>query len=85
MLRGRLVSRILVALMLIALAASPSDRGRGSDSRRPAAPPRIVQEDEGFHWADAAVGGAAALGLVLVLAGGDALRARRNGRGGLRG
>ena len=85
MLGRRLVSWTLVALMLVALGASSPDRERASDSRRPAPPPRIVQEDDGFHWRDAAVGGAAALGLVLLLAGGDALRARRRERGWLRG
>jgi hypothetical protein len=88
---------MLIALMLVALAASspdwastssardrPENGRRASDSRPLPGPPRIVQEDHGFHWRDAAVGGAAALGLILVLAGGDALRARRHERGWLR-
>jgi hypothetical protein len=89
---------MLVALALVAIAAgSPvladgappqgrSASGRGaSDSRRSAPAPRIVVEHDGFHWRDAAVGGAAALGLVLVLAGGDVLWARRRERRRLRG
>jgi hypothetical protein len=83
---GHFVTRLLIALMLVALAASSPDWASTSAARdRPAPPPRIVQEDDGFHWRDAAVGGAAALGLILVLAGGDALRARRRERGWLRG
>jgi hypothetical protein len=42
-------------------------------------------EDDRFHWRDAAVGGAAALGLVLLLAGADVLWARRRERRRLRG
>lgn len=95
---GRFVTGVLIALMLVALAASspdwastspvrdrPQNERRASDLRRPNGPPRIVQEDDGFHWRDAAVGGAAAVGLILVLAGGDALRVRRRQRGWLRG
>jgi hypothetical protein len=35
---------------------------------------RVVQEPDGFDWGDAGVGGAAALALVLLVAGGSALR-----------
>jgi hypothetical protein len=95
---GHLLTRMLVVLVLLALAASSpisaegwpardrsSSARRASDSQRPPRAPRIVVEDDRFHWRDAAVGGAAALGLVLLLAGADVLWARRRERRRLRG
>ena len=81
---------LLVALLLAALlpgiaGALPPRTGATSrpdvtSPRRPTPPPRVVEYDRGFQWEDALVGGASALGFVLVFAGGGSLRARRRAR-----
>ena len=56
----------IVAALVVAggLIGPPLARGA-----RPASRPVIVRvERSGFHWADAGIGAAAALGVVLVLA-----------------
>ncbi len=54
------------------------ERGRPGDSRifgpSEPAPVQIVQVPGGFDWGDAGIGGAATLALVLLVAGGAALR-----------
>jgi hypothetical protein len=54
------------------------ERGRHGDPRifglSERAPAQIVQVPDGFDWGDAGIGGAATLALVLLMAGGAALR-----------
>jgi hypothetical protein len=67
-----------------ALGAAPAQDLRSPDTRdaavaqRSIRPVRVIQfGDNGFHWADAAVGAGGALGLVLVLGAGGAAVVRR--------
>ena len=79
-----------VTLLLVALAGAPAPArppqaaqttSRGLvETGAPAPPPRVVDEDSGFEWSDAAIGAAAGIGLLLLTFGGDALRSRRRER-----
>jgi hypothetical protein len=92
-LRSVVRAALAVAASLL-IAAAPAVDGAGSsrgsravqaagvprqdETRRPAAPPRIVDGTrDRFDWWDAAVGAAAGLGLLLVVVGGQAAWARR--------
>ena len=67
-------------------AAVPTSTGPGSDvsgtngydfARVPSTVVRTISGDSGFHWGDAGIGAAAALGLMLATTGGTLLLAHR--------
>ena len=80
----------VVTLLLVALAGAPAaarppqaaqTTSRGLvEAETPAPPPRVVEEDSGFEWSDAAIGAAAGVGFLLLTVGGDALRSHRRER-----
>lgn len=59
------------ALVLFAVAASEASGVRGTNQppARTPAPVVVRVADNGFHWGDAGLGAAAAIGLVLLAAG----------------
>lgn len=89
---ARSIARTILLLASCALAiAAPVCLGLaeaqgsgGAAELRPVTPPLrsaqarvMVQDTDRFDWADAAVGSAAALGLLLLVAGGEAAWTRR--------
>jgi hypothetical protein len=68
--RQRALSRLAswVALVVLFAAFVAPAAGAGAEQRsEPQLPPVVVEvHDDGFHWADAAVGAAAAIGFVCV-------------------
>jgi hypothetical protein len=62
--------RLLSVIAAVAVAAVLAGTAAGSGRpKRPAAPVVVQTSDGGFAWDDAAIGAAAALGLVLALSG----------------
>jgi hypothetical protein len=86
----RCTTLVLIALVVLALAPAAnagvdySKNAAGGDyapAVAPSAPAPTSTTDSGFEWGDAALGAAAALGVVLLLTGvrrgSGAMRARR--------
>ena len=54
-----------LALITVSLATLLATAAHGQPAREPSRPIVVEVRDDGFDWADAAIGGAAVLGLVI--------------------
>jgi hypothetical protein len=70
--------RVLSAIAAVAVAAVLAGPAVGSGRPTPPAPVVVQTRGGGFAWGDAAIGAAAALGLVLALSGVLFLKGDRN-------
>jgi hypothetical protein len=70
-----------VSIAVLVAAVTPASAANGGSTRPPPTPKQdalVVKVDGGFHWADAAIGGAAGFGAAITLVGGLALTGRRD-------
>jgi hypothetical protein len=70
---------LLVSLIAAAIAAPGASGAQGPRGGKPRSPVVVEVRRDGFHWADAGVGAAAALATVAIAAGAAVvLRTRRD-------